>query len=279
MTKTPKTILVTGAFGGIGKAVCRELSLQGHMVIGAVRRLPAGDAVSRQSPGPILHIEADLASVDGWKHVLEAVRSGGVRIDTLIHCAGTLIPCDISSVGAGELRKMIDDNILTLMLACRAVVPNMRAARDGHIVILGSLGGMIPMPHQAVYSATKYAVRGFVLSLAEELRRSGIAVSLISCGPVHTPMLAGESRHAGSISFFNSPLSPGRVVRAVLAALDHPGGETLLPRIWGLIAPIVGAFPWLFRQVYPLVSTIGRARKLEYQTKASTCMDFSGRRQ
>ena len=61
---------------------------------------------------------------------------------------------------------MLDDNILSLMLGCTTMVPAMRARREGRIVILGSLGGLVPMPHAAVYAATKFAVRGFALSLA-----------------------------------------------------------------------------------------------------------------
>ena len=277
MTTNPKTVLVTGAFGGIGKAVCRELSLKGHTVLRVARQLPAGDPEPLPGPGAAFNIEADLARTGSAKRMLESAVSAAGKVDVLIHCAGTLIPGDVTSMGGDDLRKMIDDNLFSVMLACGAVLPAMTAARDGQIIILGSLGGIIPMPHGAVYCAAKFAVRGYTLSLAEELRESGVTVSLISCGPVHTRMLSTESRLSGSIAFVNRPLPAGKVAKIVLGVMDHPRRETVVPRFAGLLSPIVGAFSWAFEYLYPLVSAIGQARKMRYRTGASACPDIPGR--
>jgi len=224
-----------------------------------------------------MDLQADLGTPGGWMSVMDSVRSAGARIDAFVHCAGRLIECGISPDGPGDLQKMIGDNVLSLILGCRAVVPQMVAARAGRIVVLGSLGGIVPMPYEAVYAATKFAVRGFSLSLAEELRHTGVSVSLISCGPVDSPMLAAESLHTGSIAFVNRPLSPDRVARAVVNVLDHPRRETILPHSVGLLSLAAGAWSSLFRNLHPLLSVVGRVRKSRYRERIGTMYNLSGR--
>jgi short-subunit dehydrogenase len=279
MTHIRKTVLITGAFGGIGEAVSSACSLQGNLVIRVSRRLPVTRETAPGWADSGVDIEADLASATGWERVVERVRDQGRRIDTLVHCAGNLLECDISSVGEADLRRMLDDNILSTILACRTILPEMRGARNGSIIILGSLGGIVPMPHESVYSAAKFAVRGFTLSLAEELRGSGVTVSLISCGSVRSLMLSRESRHSGSISFFTAPLRPEKVAETVLAVMDHPRRETVIPKLSGAISPVVGAFPWLFRRVYPVVSAVGRRRKIKFATGVHSGQPEFSRRQ
>ncbi len=276
MTNNRTTVLVTGAFGGIGEAVCRKLSLQGVVVLRVGRRLPGGNAQPLPGPGPSVDIGANLASAGGWEDVRRSAESAGLEIGALIHCAGTLIPCDIGTALEADLRKMLDDNILSLMLACTTMVPAMRARQSGRIVILGSLGGLVPMPHAAVYAATKFAVRGFALSLAEELRGSGVAVSLINCGPVHTPMLQRESRLSGSVAFVTRALSPDRAAEMVLDVLGNARRETLAPRLSGWISLMLGASSWLFELGYPMLSALGQIRKKRYTAAHPAVVNIRG---
>jgi short-subunit dehydrogenase len=277
MKQAMKTVLVTGAFGGIGKAVSAALSTRGHAIVRVGRRLPAGGAAPLPGPGRAIDIEADLASAAGWQQVMERTVFVGRRVDFLIHCAGTLLQEDIATIHENDARKMIDDNLMSTVLACRYLIPGMTAAHGGGIIILGSLGGIVPMPCAGVYSATKFAVRGFALSLAEELRGSGVSVSLVSCGPVDTRMLSSESRHRGSIGFVNRPLPPERVARVVLRLMEHPRRETVVPRFAGIISRVVGASTPLFACLYPLASAIGRSRKMKYRAGVPAWPDLYGR--
>ena len=255
-------IIVTGAFGGIGEAVSRELSETGHAVTRVARRLPP-DA----HPGHLgwhTNVEADLASAEGWQHVLDSAGQAG-PVDALVHCAGALVAADFDRMTPGDLRSMLEDNVLSLMLGFRSLLPGMVERGRGRMVVLGSLGGIVPMPHGAVYAAAKFAVRGFVLSIAEEMRHTGVAVSLLSCGPVDTGMLRREAAAEGTIGFVNRPLRPGEVASAVVRLLARPRQEAFLPRSQWLPSPFIGAYTRLFHLLYPAISAAGSSGKERYR--------------
>jgi short-subunit dehydrogenase len=257
------TIIVTGAFGEIGNAVCRELTKAGHAVVRAGRRLPARPEPARI--GEFTDVEADLATPDGWERVLDAASRGDRPVDALVHCAGALVAADFTSHSPRELRSMLDDNVLSLMLGFRALLPGMKGRGRGRLIVLGSLGGIVPMPHGAVYAAAKFAVRGFTLSMAEELRGTGVEVSLLSCGPVDSRMLRAEAAAEGTIGFVNRPLNPPTVAETVVQLLTHPRRESFLPRSQALGAPLAGGYARLFAALSPLISAAGSAGKRRYR--------------
>lgn len=256
------TIVVTGAFGGIGDAVCTMLARRGREVVRVGRRLPPRP----EPPGGTgaIDVQADLTTAGGWEAVRSAASADRRTITGLVHCAGALVPGDFPNHSPADLRSMLDDNVLSLMLGFRALLPGMIRRGHGRLVVVGSLGGIVPMPHGAVYASTKFAVRGFVLSMAGELRGTGVAVSLLSCGPVDTRMLRREALERGPISFVNPPLPPAGVAEAVEELLAHPRDELIVPRSHALLTPIVGAYARLFRGLYPLAATLGRSRKRRY---------------
>jgi short-subunit dehydrogenase len=160
---------------------------------------------------------------------------------------------------------MLDDNILSLMLGFRALLPAMVGRGRGRMIVLGSLGGIVPMPHGAVYAAAKFAVRGFTLSMAEELRGTGVEVCLLSCGPVDSRMLRAEAAADGTIGFVNRPLPPDAVADKVVRLLECPPRESFLPRSQALAAPIAGGYASLFAALHPLIRAAGSAGKRRYR--------------
>lgn len=257
------TIVVTGAFGGIGEAVSRNLAENGHRVVRVARRLPP--SVHPGHMGWFTDVAADLASPGGWDFVADSVPAAWRPVDALVHCAGALNAAEFRSLAPADLRAMLDDNVLSLMLGFRAFLPGMMERKRGRMIVLGSLGGIVPMPHGAVYAAAKFAVRGFVLSMAEELRGTGVDVSLLSCGPVDTTMLRREAVAEGTIGFVNRPLRPDMVAAAVARALNRHRRETFLPRSQWLPSPLVGAYTRIFQTFYPLLSAAGSSGKRKYR--------------
>jgi short-subunit dehydrogenase len=142
----------------------------------------------------------------------------------------------------------------------------MKEQRSGHIITLGSLGSIVPMPFESLYCSSKFGVRGFCLSLREELRGTGIEVSLISPGPVETPMLQRESNsHRSTMAFVQKPLDPGVVAKAILRVMRKSSPERVLPVQTTFAAFLMGAFPALFTAAYPLLNLIGGFRLKSYR--------------
>ncbi len=127
------------------------------------------------------------------------------------------------------------------------MLPVMRRQNAGHIVTIGSLAALTPVPGESVYCASKYGVRGFLLSVALELRRTPIRVSLIHPDMVDTPMLAYEARHdaAAALAFSGKILEPDDIAAAVVQALQTGRREIAVPRTQGWLITLGELFPAL----------------------------------
>ena len=124
------------------------------------------------------------------------------------------------------------------------------------------------MPYQSVYSATKYAVRGYILSLHHELQRSGINVSLVSPGPVETQMLTREASDLHSATtFICKPINAAGVASAVLDLIMNPKHELILPSRNQWIALSLNLFPRLTSFFYSMLNFVGRIRLNAYRSK------------
>ncbi|HET9110124.1 MAG TPA: SDR family NAD(P)-dependent oxidoreductase, partial [Ktedonobacterales bacterium] len=181
--------LVTGASSGIGAATARELARRGARVILAARRadrLAEQVAAITAAGGQASAIEADvsdLASVERLAHAAEAVYG---RVDILINNAGIGWAEEFPVMAPEGVAQMLNTNLTGLILLTRLLLPGMLARHSGAIVCVASVAGNIAT--DPVYSATKYGVRGFALSLRRKLRSSGVSVSVVSPGFIRTEM-------------------------------------------------------------------------------------------
>lgn len=256
-------ILVTGGSGGIGSEVCRLISSVGATVISVEH----SSEMNRMSC-VALALAADLRRPAEWDRVTAVVLERFGQLDGLIHCAGVLIPGTVLTLSVQQLEQMVSGNFLTLLYGIRSVAPVMIRQGSGHIVTIGSLGGILPMPYEAVYSATKFAVRGLCLSVSEELKRFGVHVSLISTGPVETKMLDTEAHDKKSyIAFMSRSQNPADIATAVFNVLINPRTEVLFPRLAGICASVVSHCPPLFRLLYRYLRPIGEKRQQAYVRK------------
>jgi short-subunit dehydrogenase len=193
-----KVIIVTGGSGGIGSAIVNKLSFYGASVVSVYNRNHPDD----QSDDNIICLKANLTKSEDWDRLLAFTLNKYGKIDVLINCAGLLEPGDFLSLQEDELRKMIDINFTSVLIGIQNTLTTMKKQGFGHIINIGSLGGIVPMPYSAIYSATKFALRGFTFSLAEELKGTGTTISLITPGSVITKMLDYEAQGDNSaISF------------------------------------------------------------------------------
>ena len=264
-----KVVIVAGATGGIGKSTCALLAREGASIVavaGDPKKLPGLKRELREYEDRIVYLSLDLRRYHDWGMVAETALRAFGRIDVLINCVGMIVPGGFDTLSPSEVELVVNTNVLNVMYGVRYVLPVMKAQGRGHLITLGSLGSIVPMPFESLYCATKFAVRGFCLSLREELRGTGIEVSLVSPGPVETQMLRRESKSDRStMAFVEQPLDPGRVAEAILRTIRKPSTDTTLPVQSRAFALLMDAFPALFTAVYPLLNFIGALRMKSYR--------------
>ena len=253
--------LVTGAAGGIGRAVARALAAAGARVVltgrsPSVRSLDLGPGLAPAA----VHL-LDVRDAAAWSRVVAAVVAEQGGVDLLVNNAGIVDPGALQGISPERLGDLVATNLLGAMLGCRAVVPAMKARRGGAIVNLGSLGGIVPMPFEAAYAASKAGLRHFSFSLRAELAGAGIRVSVVSPDSVDTAQLREELRcDEASLSFASPALPPEAVARAVVRALESGGAEVLVPSGGGWAARLLSAFPRLLLWILPLLRRAGARR-------------------
>lgn len=173
-----RSVLVTGASAGIGRATAELLAARGWSVTGGSRRGTAG-ATWR---GTHMDVDDD-ASVAA---AVEAAASGGGRLEALVACAGWGLAGAVEHTSVEDGKAQIETNFWGVHRCVRAVLPILRSHGGGRIVVVGSIAGVIAIPFQAFYSASKFALEGYAEALAWEVAPFDIGVTIVEPGNVRT---------------------------------------------------------------------------------------------
>ena len=235
-----RSVLVTGASGGIGAAAARALAARGASVIVTGRRVEQLEALAADIGGRA--IAADLAHDDGP----ERLAADAGDIDVLVANAALSQAGELTALSPAEVDEVLAVNLRAPVLLARLLAPGMAARGAGHLVFVSSLQGKAASPLSALYTATKFGLRGFSLSLRLDLADHGVGVSCVS------PGFVGD---AGMFADSGAPLPPGvrtvkpeTVAAAIVRAIERNRAEidaAPLPlragaRIAGL-APVLAA--------------------------------------
>lgn len=176
-------ILITGVSSGFGKAMAKKLSLDGHKIYGTVRReVEPIEGVS--------YIHAEVTDDKSVEAAVKHVISAEGRIDVFINNAGMGIggPLEFSSIE--DARRQMDTNFLGMVRFLHFILPVMRKQKSGKIIAFSSIGGLIGLPFQGLYSASKFAIEGYCEALRMEVRQHGIKVVVIEPGDFSTNFTA-----------------------------------------------------------------------------------------
>jgi NAD(P)-dependent dehydrogenase (short-subunit alcohol dehydrogenase family) len=194
-----KVIVVTGASAGIGRACADRLHNSGWTVFGASRR-----ATSCSGWVPIaMDVDDDAAVAEGMNRIL---RDRG-RIDAVVACAGWGLAGPVEDTPIAAAKEQFETNFWGAVRLVQASLPAMRQQGGGRIVLVSSLGGLIGLPFQAFYSASKFAMEGYGEALAYEIAPFGIQVTLVEPGNIVTDFTsarrevgptAGDSAYAAA---------------------------------------------------------------------------------
>ena len=208
-----KVLLITGASSGIGAATARAAAAAGWRLALAARSADKLDAlVAEIGEARTFAVSLDVTDHAAQERMIEAVLERFGRLDAVFANAGTGgQPGGFSGAPVESWRTMVDVNVLGVAYTLRASLDALKASR-GHVLLTGSVAGRRTLAG-SMYSATKWAVSAIGYGLREELRGSGVRVTLIEPGMVDTPFFDSEKPDA---------LRPEDVARSALYALSQP---------------------------------------------------------
>ena len=263
---------VTGSSRGIGRVIAHHLACLGARVVvhgtsadsaRAFGEAESLDAVARgiaeQTLADVFAVHGDLTDEVRVEQLVSQIRERFSRIDILVNCAGgdigvegTMGPNagkpannDAVSVSVADLRRVLDRNLITCILPCKSVAPEMMTRRSGRIVNIGSVSGLVGRATEAIYATAKAAVHEYTRCLAAQMRPYNVYVNAIAPGPIVTPRFLASRRidealtvPGGTLERYGQPQEIANVV-AFLASdaasyisgqvLRADGGEQLWP--------------------------------------------------
>jgi NAD(P)-dependent dehydrogenase (short-subunit alcohol dehydrogenase family) len=181
-------VLITGASSGFGKACAQHIGTKGYRVYGTSRRAIWNPAPKRDSPGngtfQMIPMDVcDTASVDAG---VDTILKASGRIDVVICNAGFGLAGSVEDSTVEEAKRQFETNFFGTWRVCRAALPHLRRQKASYLVIVGSLAGLMGIPFQAAYSASKFALEGLAEALRMEVKPWGVHVVLIQPGDFHT---------------------------------------------------------------------------------------------
>ena len=216
--------LITGASGGIGRALAAECARAGYGVILVARsadKLQALAGELAQRHGVSAHVcAADLTAPGAIDTIAAAVQAAGGRLDVLINNAGVGDFGLFADTPDDKLAHTLQLDVVALTLLTRRLLPLLVAAR-GHILNLASTAAFQPTPYLAVYGAAKAYVRSLSLALAEELRPHGVTVTALCPGPTQTGFFDHARMHQSALVKGQRLPTPEAVAAAGFAAMQR----------------------------------------------------------
>ena len=182
-----KVILITGASSGLGKATAHHLASQGFIVIGTSRHGSSLKSLneSKEKTSPFI-LKMDLTNEQSIEEAVYTIMKTYGSIDVLINNAGMGISGSVEESNITDVKKLFETNFFGTLNLTQTVLPIMRKQQSGLIISMSSIGGVLGLPFQGIYSASKFAIEGVMESLRMEVHKFGIKVVLVEPGDFKT---------------------------------------------------------------------------------------------
>jgi NAD(P)-dependent dehydrogenase (short-subunit alcohol dehydrogenase family) len=190
-----RTVLVTGASTGIGRATALRLDADGWRVLAGTRGPADGEILRQAASDRLLPVTLDVTvpeQIAAAAELVEREAEGG--LDGLVNNAGIAVPGPLETIPLEDFRRQIEVNLTAYVAVAQAMLPSIRKA-EGRLVFLSSIGGRVAFPFGGPYHASKFATEAIGDVFRQELRPWGIKVALIEPGSIDTPIWGrGQSK-------------------------------------------------------------------------------------
>ena len=263
---TDKIIVITGGAGGIGSHLAREFSAKGaHLVLISRNKEKLESVISTLSGSGHMYIACDLTDRKEIKKCIEKIDQNYGRIDVLIPNAAitTTDRFDVRSVESIE--RELDINLVAPLIFIRSAIDLLKKANDPRIITTGSLGGIFPLGETPMYTASKFGLRGAMLSMSLDLAGKGIKAGSVLPSATDTPMLHREAIEGGnSLQFMDPPQSTQDVVNSFYKMLNKPRFEIYPKRSESWLVKVALLIPNQLPRLMPLFRGSGEKGHKRY---------------
>ncbi|MDZ5514429.1 SDR family oxidoreductase [Vibrio fluvialis] len=220
-----KLVVITGASSGIGEAIARRLSAEGHPLLLLARRVERLEALNLPNT---LCARVDVTEQASFETAIANAEAEFGPADALINNAGVMLLGQIDTQDASEWKRMFDVNVLGLLNGMQAVLAPMKARNTGTIINISSIAGKKTFPDHAAYCGTKFAVHAISENVREEVAASNVRVTTIAPGAVETELVSHITSDAIKSGYdawkqeMGGVLDADDVARAVVFAYQQP---------------------------------------------------------
>jgi 3-oxoacyl-[acyl-carrier protein] reductase len=273
MPSSQQVFFITGCASGIGRHLAERAVAAGHRLLATDINGAALAAVAQQLGWRQPQVETstlDVRDANAWQAVIDhAVQTFG-QLDVVMNVAGVIQPGFVHEISPETMLLHLEVNARGVMLGTQAAARQMVRQGHGHIINISSMAGIAPIPGIASYSASKFAVRGFSLAVAQELRSHGVSVTCICPDAVETPMLDLQMTYESAALTFSAKhfLTVEDVGRAIFErALPRRPLEITLPRSRGWLAKLTSLLPASAGWILPSLTRDSLKRQAKYRSQ------------
>ena len=210
-------VFITGISSGFGLETAKLLSQEGHTVYGTVRR-------EVEPLSKVHYFQVDVRDSKAVKKTVDEIVEKEGRIDVLVNNAGMGIGGPLEFATEEEIHLQMDTNFMGLVHCVDAVLPHMRQQGSGKIIALSSIGGLMGLPFQGFYSASKFAIEGYCEALRLEVKQQGTKVVVLRPGDFSTGFTGSRKKVASEAAFQAYP-----IYKTAMEKVEHDENGGLKP--------------------------------------------------
>ncbi len=227
-----KTILITGASSGIGRAMALRAAKDGATVVLAARTADKLETVAQEVTalgGTPIVVPTDVTKIEDIRNLFLKATEGGRKLDVVFNNAGLGFIGKVWELPAEQIQTIINVNTTGMILVAKYAAEVMQRQKYGHLVMTSSLAGLITLPEWSVYVASKWAITGFADSIRYELSPEGVLVTTLHPGMVSTDFFAKEKANQDMSKLDPNALTADQVAEEVYNALFTKQRKIIIP--------------------------------------------------